>query len=200
MFEPVLSLLVELWDIVQPELDCPLSANVIHADKGAETNWQQTFGKIVKRAGLEPWPKTFKALRATRELELATVLPLHVVAAWRGNTPKVALGHYLLTTSDHHEQASTLDIVVELDETKAARNPARSTSEWAGTPGSQKKEPFKIHENSEGFSTETFRHQGFWGRIVVNPYRVSTPGRIRTSNLRLRKPTIYPVDLRGRAS
>jgi hypothetical protein len=25
-----------------------------------------------------------------------------------------------------------------------------------------------------------------------------TPGRIRTSNLRLRKPTIYPVDLRGR--
>ena len=28
--------------------------------------------------------------------------------------------------------------------------------------------------------------------------QTDTPGRIRTSNLRLRKPTIYPVDLRGR--
>ena len=159
IFEPVLSLLIELRDIVQPGLDCPLSANVIHADKGAETNWRQTFGKIVKRAGLEPWPKTFQALRATRETELAAVLPLHVVTAWCGNTPKVALGHYLMTTSDHHEQASALDVVVKSDETKAARNPARSTSEWPGTWGSAKREPSEIPEDSEGFQ-----------RVPVNRY------------------------------
>ncbi|MFT5323797.1 MAG: hypothetical protein ACI8P0_001648 [Planctomycetaceae bacterium] len=86
-------------------------------------------------------------------MELAAVPPLHVVTAWCGNTPKVALGHYLLTTSDHHEQASALDVVVESDETKAARNPARSTSEWAGTPGNKKKEPFEIPEDSEGFAS-----------------------------------------------
>ena len=116
IFEPVLSLLIELRDIVQPGLDCPLSATIIHADKGESTNWRQTFGKIVKRAGLEPWPKTFQALRATRETELAAVLPLHVVTAWCGNTPKVALGHYLMTTSDHHEQASALDVASEADD------------------------------------------------------------------------------------
>lgn len=126
IFEPVLSLLIELRDIVQPRLDCPLSASVI---QGAETNWRQTFGKIVKRAGLEPWPKTFQALRATRETELAAVLPLHVVTVWCGNTPKVALGHYLMTTSDHHEQASALDVVVESGQSKAAQNPARYTPE-----------------------------------------------------------------------
>ncbi len=151
IFEPVLSLLIELRDIVQPGLDCPLSANVIHADKGAETNWRQAFGKIVKRAGLEPWPKTFQALRATRETELAAVLPLHVVTAWCGNTPKVALGHYLMTTSDHHEQASALDVVIESAESKAARNPARYTSELDSTGGSAKKEPLKNPADSEGF-------------------------------------------------
>ena len=101
--------------------------------------------------GLEPWPKTFQALRATRETELAAVLLLHVVTAWCGNTPKVALGHYLMTTSDHHEQASELDVVVKSDETKAARNPARSTSEWPETWGSAKTEPLEIPLNSERF-------------------------------------------------
>jgi integrase len=151
IFEPVLSLLLELRDIVQPGIDCPFSATIIHADKGQSTNWRQTFEKIVKRAGLEPWPKTFQNLRATRETELAAVLPLHVVTAWCGNTPKVALSHYLMTTSDHHEQASSLDVVVKQADEKAARNPARSTSEWPVTGGSEKTEPFEIPLNSEGF-------------------------------------------------
>lgn len=49
-------------------------------------------------------------------------------------------------------------------------------------------------------STEAFRRLEAGFEIVVNPYQQSIPGRIRTSNLRLRKPTIYPVDLRGHAS
>lgn len=151
IFEPVLSLLIELRDIVQPGLDCPLSANVIHADKGEETNWRQTFGKIVQRAGLELWPKMFQALRATRETELAAELPLHVVTAWCGNTPKVALGHYLMTTSDHHDQAASLDVLVKRADEKAARNPARYTSELAEIAGSAKREPSESPENSEGF-------------------------------------------------
>ena len=153
IFEPVLSLLIELRDIVAPGLDCPLSANIIHADKGDAVNWRQTFQKIVKRAGVEPWPKLFQALRATRETELASVLPLHVVTAWCGNTPKVALGHYLMTTNDHFEQASSLDVSPKSVTEKPARFPARYTSELSSTGRNAKQEPLETPLSSEGFRT-----------------------------------------------
>ncbi len=41
-------------------------------------------------------------------------------------------------------------------------------------------------------------HAGVPCTLQRNRRKPNTPGRIRTSNLRLRKPTIYPVDLRGR--
>ena len=129
IFEPVLSLLIELRDIVQPGLDCPLSAPIIYADKGNAVNWRKALKKVIERAGVKPWPKLFQTLRATRETELAAVLPLHVVTAWCGNTPNVALSHYLMTTDDHFEQASSLDVKPKTITEKAARNPARYTSE-----------------------------------------------------------------------
>ena len=39
------------------------------------------------------------------ETELAGAFPLHVVTAWRGNTPKVADKHYLQVTPEHYAQA-----------------------------------------------------------------------------------------------
>ncbi len=44
---------------------------------------------------LEPWPRLLHAMRASRETELAAEYPLHVVTAWLGNTPKIALQYYL---------------------------------------------------------------------------------------------------------
>ena len=73
-------------------------------------NMRTQFGRIIQRAGLEPWPRLFHNLRASRETELAREYPVHVVTAWLGNTPKIALKHYLMTT--------------EADFQKAAHNPA----------------------------------------------------------------------------
>ena len=61
-------------------------------------NLRTTFEKIVRRAGLASWPRLFHAMRASRETELTERFPIHVVTAWLGNTPKVALKHYLMTT------------------------------------------------------------------------------------------------------
>lgn len=151
IFEPVLSLLIELRDIVQPGIECPFSAPILYAEQGDSVNWRRMFTKIVKRAGVEPWPKMFQALRATRETELASTLPLHVVTAWCGNTPTIALKHYLMTTDDHFEQAASLDVAIPSAPKKAAQNPAHHMSEWAGTRDRQKKEPLEIPMNSEGF-------------------------------------------------
>lgn len=61
-------------------------------------NLRTTFEKIIRRAGLQPWPRLFHAMRASRETELAAKHPIHVVTAWLGNTPKIAMKHYLITT------------------------------------------------------------------------------------------------------
>ncbi len=68
-------------------------------------NLRTTFEKIVRRAGLQPWPRLFHNLRASRETELVESFPVQVVTSWLGNTPKVAMQHYLMTTDEHFARA-----------------------------------------------------------------------------------------------
>ena len=60
-------------------------------------NLRTQFERLVKRARLkDSWKGLFKSMRSTRETELVQEgRPVHVVCAWLGNTPKVALKHYL---------------------------------------------------------------------------------------------------------
>ena len=71
------------------------------------------FRKIVKRAGLTPWPRLWHNLRASRQTELEEQFPSHVVCAWLGNSEAVARKHYLQVLDSHFQ--------------KAARIPARTT-------------------------------------------------------------------------
>lgn len=64
------------------------------------------FERIVKRAGQQAWPRLFHAMRASRETELAKEYPIHVVTAWLGNTPRIALKHYLQVTDADFERAA----------------------------------------------------------------------------------------------
>lgn len=54
--------------------------------------------RIIRRAGLTPWDRTWHNLRASRQTELAATFPLHTVCAWIGNTKAIAAGHYLQVT------------------------------------------------------------------------------------------------------
>jgi len=58
-------------------------------------NMRTTFLKIVRRAGLQAWPRLFHNLRASCETDLMQDHPIHAVCSWLGNTPTVALRHYL---------------------------------------------------------------------------------------------------------
>jgi integrase len=64
-------------------------------------NLRTTFHRIIRRAGLTPWPRLFQNLRASRATEWAETYPAHVVAAWLGHSPAVAARHYL-QVRDHH--------------------------------------------------------------------------------------------------
>lgn len=69
-------------------------------------NLRTQFERLIKRAGLEPWPRLFHNLRASRETELAATYPIQVVTAWLGNTPRIALKHYLQVTDADFARAA----------------------------------------------------------------------------------------------
>jgi hypothetical protein len=67
------------------------AANV--GDGWANANLRTTFETLIRRAGLRAWPRLFHNMRASCETDLMQNHPIHVVTAWIGNTPKIALGH-----------------------------------------------------------------------------------------------------------
>ena len=63
------------------------------------------FAQIIRRAGLEVWPRIFQNLRASKETDLMQSHPIHVVTGWMGNTPQIALAHYLQTLEGDFDKA-----------------------------------------------------------------------------------------------
>jgi integrase len=99
--------------------------HVITRYRTAGTNLRTMLHKIIRRAGLEPWPKTFHNLRATRETELMAEHQAHVVCAWIGNSEAVARKHYLQVTDDDFARAVAASDSGTLS---AAQNPAQSAA------------------------------------------------------------------------
>ena len=102
-----------------PEIRVHLEAAFEQAAEGAQflisryrdtnANLRTQFNRIIERAGLTPWKKPFQNCRSTRETELAERFPIHVVTSWLGNSPRVAMKHYLQTTDAHFEEACKPD-------------------------------------------------------------------------------------------
>jgi integrase len=84
----------------------PGDGPVITRYRGRNQNLRTQLNRIIRKAGLQPWPKLFQNLRSTRETELAESFPLHVVTAWIGNSQPVAAKHYLQITDDHFARAA----------------------------------------------------------------------------------------------
>lgn len=96
-----------------PELKEHLDAAWDRAEEGAEfvirpsdAPLGPTMNRIIERAGLTPWPKTFQNLRSTRETELLATYPVHVVVSWLGNSAAVAMAHYAQVTDSDFENAA----------------------------------------------------------------------------------------------
>jgi integrase len=79
---------------------------VINRYRDTNANLRTQLNRIIRRAGVEPWPKLFHNLRASRETELAGNYPIHVVCTWIGNTERIAAKHYLQVTEDYFKKAA----------------------------------------------------------------------------------------------
>lgn len=96
---------------VRKEADAE-SGFVITRYRGTNTNLRTQLLRIIKKAGVKPWPRLFQNLRASRQTELTKSFPLHVVCSWIGNSEVIALNHYLSVTDDHFTKA--LSVLPEL--------------------------------------------------------------------------------------
>ena len=103
------------------------AAPIISRYRDATVNLRTHFERIIKRAGVTPWPKLFHNLRASRETELMREHDLATVCKWIGNSPAVAAKHY----------AMCVDLNADFQRAtgrakSAAQNPAQSASITVG--------------------------------------------------------------------
>jgi len=120
MFPELVPHLREVFELAEPG-----SERVITRYRRQYQNIGMQFGRIVRKAGLTPWPKLFQNLRATRQTELQEDFPIQAVCAWMGNSRPVAIGHYLQVTDEHFSRAVRGDGAV-IDGMKALQNPVQS--------------------------------------------------------------------------
>ena len=109
---------------------------VINRYRRSTQNLRTQFLKIIKRAGLKPWPRLFQNLRATRETELLNDFPMKDVCDWIGNSQAVAMAHYAMPQESSFTKA--LAEVVDLTRHKpTAESTARSAETVCELYGSQ---------------------------------------------------------------
>ena len=126
--------------------------------------------RLMKKAGVQVWPKPFQNLRASKEMDLLQEgYESFVVYRWIGHTAAVARDHYLKVTDAHFDRAAG----------KAARNPARSAS----------------FNSYQGPSQKTVSKEN--PVKASNRKTFNTPGRIRTCDSRFRKAVLYPLSYEG---
>ena len=73
--------------------------------------------------------------RASRQTELPGSFPLHVVTEWLGNTPQIALKHYLRVTDEDFAQACGEGEIVRLLTSLCQR------SKWRGQDSNEVRAP-----------------------------------------------------------
>jgi integrase len=113
--------IVPIFPEIRPYLDaCYFAAaegaeNVIVRYRDRNSNLRTQLERIIKRAGLKPWPKLFQNLRASRATELAKQYPAHVAAEWLGHSREIAAEHYWRVTDADYERAITPDLGAQGD-------------------------------------------------------------------------------------
>ena len=118
------SRLVPLFPERKPHFEAARDAAAVGAEyvitryRDASQNLRTQLERIIHRAGLQPWPKLFQNLRASRATELAAEYPSHVAAEWLGHSRLVAANHYWRVTDADFERATR-------GPDEAAQNPAQ---------------------------------------------------------------------------
>lgn len=100
IFPEVLSYLEDAFELAKDKTD-----RVISRYPEGTANLREKLYRIFRQAGIKPWQRCWHNMRASCEKELAAKFPLHVAAAWAGNSERVASKHYLTVRESDFEAA-----------------------------------------------------------------------------------------------
>ena len=89
-------------------------------------NLRTPLQKLIRRAGLKPWPKSFNNLRASAEFDLSVEFPMNIVVEWIGHSTAVALKHYSRVPDHVLQQAKEFGKPVTESVTVASQNASQS--------------------------------------------------------------------------
>ena len=129
------------------------AVHVISRYRDTRVNLRTQFLRIIRKAGLNPWPKLFQNLRSSRETELAKDFPIHVVCAWIGNTAAIAQKHYLQVTDRDFDRAAKMDSANYSAQTaqNTAQHPTAPTAH-GGSKNAKNPEPSGVFCENPAFS------------------------------------------------
>jgi len=103
----IVPMLPELRAILTDAFDAAAEGSVcvVNQYREGKQNLRTHFLRLIRKAGVKPWGRLFQNLRSSLETEWAQDHPVHVVAQWLGNTPKIAVAHYLQVRDSDFERA-----------------------------------------------------------------------------------------------
>ena len=129
----------------------------------SSNNLARTVSNAARRAGIEPWPRTFQALRQSCVTDLRDRFPEHVVATWCGHSEAVATRHYAMVHDEHFARAAG----------KVSWNPSCVSEEPSGI---SRKSP-------ESAGRARVRKSGIRGNLRNGPARIRTEDQAIMSRL-----------------
>jgi integrase len=100
----VVPLAPELLPLLHAAFDAAPEGSSHVIQRRAQVNPGVQGKRLVARAGLSPWPKTFQNLRASCETDWCDELPLAAACAMIGNSARIARKHYLSVKDEHFDR------------------------------------------------------------------------------------------------
>ena len=140
----------ELKPLFQEAFDLAKDGAVycIEQHRATEINLRTHLARIIKRAGLESWPKLFQNLRSTRETELFKMTGGNVkaVCQWIGNSPAVAMTHYAQVTERYMQEAAKMSLLNEAEKEvqEEVQNQVHTAAESDSTGLHETSEPITV--------------------------------------------------------
>ena len=86
------------------------------------------FGQLCRMAGVEPWARWCHTLRKNCETDWAGQYPIHVVTEWLGNSPVVAMQHYVHATDADFDRLAGNEAQTDTVLTQSTRDDASDDS------------------------------------------------------------------------
>lgn len=143
LFPRLRAILDEAWELAPDGAEYVVAGSYrersLNGTVWNSVNLRTQFLKLIRRAGLKPWPRPFNNCRASCEMDLNEEFPSHVVCEWIGHSPAVAATHYLTVRESDFERALAMGRTQS--GTPNAQNAARSGADRNGPQGAKKPEP-----------------------------------------------------------